>query len=137
MTVEELRDILQTLLVDDLGAYANTRGASTPAIVIRSQGEQRPNDRQVIGLEVVIRRIPKQESLGVYGGANHQRTWQVFLVQHDPNGQPWTLQSAIDKIGKRFVETRFTPINLPKSQGAREQVSAKIRDFTDFDREEI
>lgn len=134
MTAEELRDRLLILLANELGTYTIGKPPLTNdalAICIQDSGEQRPNDRAITGLEIIIRRSPGRDSQGVYGGVQRKRSWQLFLVQHQGNH---TLQAAIDKLELAFPNTKAIVIGANQQKNIREQVSIKIPDITEFAR---
>jgi hypothetical protein len=126
----ELRTQIQELLVDELGTYALTGGVTTPAIMALNSGDV-VSDRAVTGLEVVIRRTPiSDDGKPTFDAVRAAKVWQVFLVQWGGN---YTLESAKDKLRRKFPNTRMIPIKVEKGSGIREQISVRVQDIDEFD----
>lgn len=127
MTAEELRDILKTLLAEDLGVYSLESG-DFPAIAVRHSGDV-ADKQEVSGLEVIVRVEADSNPRYLYGGLQRRRTWQVFLIQRSG---PSKLKSAIDKIESRFAGARSVPIKTEKNVEIRAQVSVRIPDQQEY-----
>lgn len=135
MTVEELRDRLLEVLVDELGTYRLGKNGEqeTPAIAIRHSGEITPGTIKVTGLEVVIRRSPMREPGYTFGGVNQRMTWQLYLIQRQPpEGETEKLFEACSKIEQVFVGTTAVVLGVAKNPGVKEQCSVKIPDFAGY-----
>jgi hypothetical protein len=130
MNVTELRTQIQDALVDEIGTYALTGGATTPAIIVLDSGDV-VSDRTVTGLEVVIRRTPiSDDGKPTFDAVRAAKVWQIFLVQWNGN---YTLEAAKDKLRRKFPNTRAVPIKVEKGSGIREQISVRIPDDLEFD----
>jgi hypothetical protein len=130
MQATELRDEIKDLLTAEIGTYALTGGATTPAIIILSAGDV-VSDRTVTGLEVVIRRTPiSDQSRPTFDAVRAEKNWQVFLVQW---AGAYTLDAAQDKLRRHFANSRSIPIKIEKGSGIKEQVSVRIPDLEEFD----
>lgn len=130
MNVAELRAQIQELLADDVGTYALTGGVTTPAVMVLDSGDV-VSDRTVTGLEVVIRRNPiSDEGKATFDSVRAVKMWQVFLVQWGGN---YTLESAKDKLRRKFPNIRAVTVKVEKGSGVREQISVRIPDIDEFD----
>ena len=125
MKVEALRDTLLDLLKDELGTYTIAANP-TPAIAILSTGQSLPNDRQVNGLEIIIRREPDRKVLPSYGGTITIKYWTVFLSQWEGS---YTLSSAIQKISDRDLPIQIRSVPIEEQKGIKEQFNLRISDF--------
>jgi hypothetical protein len=130
VNVVELRTQVQELLIDEVGTYALTGGVTTPAVIVLDSADV-VSDRTVTGLEVVIRRSPiSDEGKPTFDSVRAAKVWQIFLVQW---GGAYTLESAKDKLRRKFPNTRAMTVKVEKGSGVREQVSIRIPDVADFD----
>ena len=80
MEVLDLRNALETLLVDVLGTYRLSNGATTPAMAVRSEGELFPGGTSVSGLECVVIRDPELVPVDQYEQQQAFSRWTVYLV---------------------------------------------------------
>jgi hypothetical protein len=120
----ELRNELATLLSASLGTYTLPNGATTPAIAVRSSGENLPPDTAVSGLEVVVIRDPDLTPIPQYSDAGALRTWTIFLID-------WSNAVDLEPIGAYLIEaypgTQVSTIAVPRTGGPQNQMRVTIQ----------
>ena len=117
MIAIEIRDILKTLLISELGTYKTTSGKTYPAIRI-SPPRVDPS-WTVQGLEVVIFLSPYvTANLPLTGCKLQRREWVIELAQFS---EDQSVQTAIDKIERYFThtQTRIKPQTVNDYETAR------------------
>lgn len=124
MNLLELRNELATLLSASLGTYTLPNGATTPAIAVRSSGENLPPDTAVSGLEVVVIRDPDLTPIPQYSDAGALRTWTIFLID-------WSNAVDLEPIGAYLIEaypgTQVSTIAVPRTGGPQNQMRVTIQ----------
>ena len=124
MNLLELRNELAALLTASLGIYMLPNGSTTPAIAVRSSGENLPADTTVSGLEVVIIRDPDLTPIPQYTDAGALRTWTVFLVD-------WSNAVDLEPIGAYLIEaypgTQLSTVAVPRTGGPQNQMRVTIQ----------
>jgi hypothetical protein len=120
----ELRTELATLLAASLGTYTLPNGSTTPAIAVRSSGENLPADTTVSGLEVVLIRDPDLAPIPQYRNAGAIRTWTIFLVD-------WSNAVDLEPIGAYLIEaypgTQLSTVAVPRTGGPQNQMRVTIQ----------
>lgn len=123
MNLLELRNELETLLAAELGTYTLPNDATTPAISVRSSGENLPTGTTATGLEVVIIRDPDLTPIPQYSDAGALRTWTIFLVD-------WSDAVDLEPIGAYLIEafpgTQTSTVAVPRTGGPQNQLRVSI-----------
>ena len=123
MNLLELRTELEILLAAKLGTYTLPNGATTPAISVRSSGENLPTGTTATGLEVVIIRDPDLTPIPQYADAGALRNWTVFLID-------WSESVDLEPIGAYMIEafagTQISTVAVPRTGGPQNQMRVSI-----------
>ena len=124
MNLLELRNELEILLAAELGTYTLPNGDTTPAISVRSSGENLPTGTTATGLEVVIIRDPDLTPIPQYADAGALRNWTVFLVD-------WSEAVDLEPIGAYLIEafagTQISTVAVPRTGGPQNQMRVTIQ----------
>lgn len=124
MNLLELRNELEILLAAELGTYTLPNGDTTPAISVRSSGENLPTGTTAAGLEVVIIRDPDLTPIPQYSDAGALRNWTVFLVD-------WSEAVDLEPIGAYLIEafagTQISTVAVPRTGGPQNQMRVTIQ----------
>jgi hypothetical protein len=107
MDVLDLRNALETVLVDRLGTYTLSNGTTAPAISVRSIGEPMQPNTKVGGLEAILR-------------------WTLFLVDWDGTNAP---HLAAQDVLLAFPGTTMQSLPVAQDDGPRSQLQLVIRTF--------
>jgi hypothetical protein len=124
VTILELREALETLLVDQLGTYRLANGIHTPAVSVRAVGEPMIAGTTVNGMELVIVRDPQLEPITQYQSPEAFRRWTVYLVDWDGKQD---LASSAAAILRQYPGTTMQPLDVPESLGPQHQMRLDIQ----------
>lgn len=122
MDVLTLRQDLQTLLSDLVGEYSWTGGLTTLAIAVRSGDETLAPNTRVVGLEVVIDRVPSLDPQPAYSSPVVVQSWQVDLVQWSGSN----LAEAQQRLAQAYPNAVFRSLPPSSTLGTLEQVQVRI-----------
>lgn len=111
MTAAELRDVLKTLLENELGTYTTAGGTELAAIRL---GEP-PSDYVASGLECRISVMPDITQIPAYGRGALDESHRVRLVMH--NGDEATQLKALRRISSRWPDVSFSEIPANEQMG--------------------
>jgi hypothetical protein len=130
MTVHEIRDIIKTLLADELGTYTLSKGGTSPAIYILATGDSIPAEWKVSGLECIIRKQPtSRNSKTTFDGVLRHKNWQLYLCQWQGSN---TLDAAIAKLENRFPSLKTFVVSVSEVGEIKEQVSVRFVDQGEY-----
>lgn len=124
MDVLTLRTSLESVLVDSLGTYTLSNGATTPAMSVRAVGESMPADTKVSGLEAILVRDPLPEPVPSYRDQKAFLRWTLFLVDWDGTNAP---HEAAALILSAYPGTSITSVSVPEAAGPGSQLRLQIR----------
>jgi len=126
MDVLDLRNALETVLVDRLGTYTLSNGTTAPAISVRSIGEPMQPNTKVGGLEAILRRDPLPEPVITYLNQKAILRWTLFLVDWDGTNAP---HLAAQDVLLAFPGTTMQSLPVVQDDGPRSQLQLVIRTF--------
>lgn len=124
MELLELREALETLLIDQLGTYRLSNGIYTPAVSVRAVGQSMIPGTTVTGMEMVIVRDPVLDPIIQYKFPEAFRTWTVYLVDWDGTQD---LQSAAAVILWQYPSTKIEVLRVPEELGPYNQMRLDIQ----------
>ena len=132
MNINELREAIETLLVDELGTYKLPDRTNIPAVYVLDTGGSVPVDWKATGLECIIRRSPSSRNTNgsTFDGTRFNKNWQIYLLQWDG---PHTLEAAVTRIERYFSGVRSFGVPVGEQRGVKEQYSVRIPDSEDWD----
>jgi|TARA_Y100000033_G_scaffold46221_1_gene50455 hypothetical protein len=123
MDVLTLRTELETHLVNDLGVYTLSNGATTPAISVRAEGESLPAQTTVTGLECIILRDPEPVPVTQYRHQNAFSRWTVRLMD-------WSGSIVLKDVGEKllyeYAGSEMELVSVPRDIGPRAQLQLTI-----------
>ena len=126
MDLLTLREDLETLLVEELGEYTLSNGATTPAISVRSVGEAAPANTKVRGLECIISRQPNVNPISQYEPTFAFRNYTLYLVSWDST----ELAPIAEKIIRGFptaVSGDIRPQFVAEGAGPKDQMRVNLQ----------
>ncbi|GEM_PF-6937005 len=116
----QLRNLISTVLADDIGYYHFSSTNITPAIWVFPPAI--PNNRQVSGLEVIIHADPDITQNGMLAGHTVlTEKWRIRLIQQDTSK---TTHTAVEKLLIYFPRSQC--VRIPASDKNPEQAVISI-----------
>lgn len=131
MTPLEIKILIKDLLAAEIGTYTATdTGATAPAIAVLFPSNQDPGDRSVSGLEVVMSYAPtnSRNNRTVYGMADVRKIYKVSLIQYPIATDIYTIDAAITKLQRRFINGYGSIVQVDDSSSALAEYTFLIPD---------
>ena len=133
--IDSANDILAKLKADPqlmsyVGLYDFGSGITQDALVVLSSNQQVPGVKEVVGLEVVINRIPDTSTKAVISGCLiRQKIWTIYLVQYE-NSEPDIAVQAADRLTELAPGTKYSQLgNGFSDMSGIDQVVVRIPAF--------
>jgi len=128
MTPIELKELLATLLTDELGTYiAADSTTQAPAIACLFSNEEQ-GSRAVEGLEVVVSFGPaSSQNTLYYGQIDPSVQHRISLIQHKTSSLP-QLPTAVRKLQSRFINITGAPVRVDEESAALEEYTMLLPD---------
>jgi len=133
--IDSANDILAKLKADPqfmsyVGLYDFGSGITQDALVVLSSNQQVPGVKEVVGLEVVINRIPDTSTKAVISGCLiRQKIWTIYLVQYE-NSEPDIAVQAADRLTELAPGAKYSQLgNGFSDMSGIDQVVVRIPAF--------
>lgn len=124
MDVITLRTQIETALADELGEYVLVNGRRTPAICVRSQGENLAPGTVAKGLECVIMRYPRQQQIRQYANVRAFDIYTVYLVDW---GSSNGTNTAVRLLTDLYPQLVLDSIVTPRNAGPQYQIRLELK----------
>lgn len=118
-SVLEVRNDLETVLVDYIGKYLLANGQIIPAISVQATGQSIAPHTKVSGIEVVLWRDPELVEVRSYRNTGAFTRWTAFITD-------WGTSDYLQEIGEillaEYPSATVSTIQVPRGLGPVSQL---------------